>query len=129
MDRTEEFARAAKVFAGPNESPSKRRSDPTAFTTAARRVSYALLDNDKLIAQLERLVSEKGLFADPTAEIGEISAVFKRDTETLNKELEALVAFCANSLRSSHVRQRSTPKATASTNAQANGSACTQYQR
>ena len=52
-------------------------------------------------------MSEKGLFADPTAEIGEISAVFKRDTETLNKELEALVTFCANSLRSSRVRQRS----------------------
>jgi len=102
-DRSDEFTRAVKIYEGnaaPGAArPRRTRPDPTTFTTAARRVSFGLNDNEKLIAQLERLASQKGLFADPTAEIGEISTVFKRDTEALNKELGALVEFTQTSLR------------------------------
>jgi syntaxin 5 len=93
-DRTDEFLRAVNIFR-PADRPNQqfKRPEPSNFTVGAKRVSFVLADLDKLILSLNKLVKQKDLFRDPTAQINEITAVFKRDFKTVNTELDGLLAF------------------------------------
>ena len=90
-DRTEEYLRAVNLYRPPNQPNQQfRRPEPSDFTVGAKRVSFVLNDLEKLIASLNKLVKQKDLFRDPTAQINEITQVFKRDLNTVNSELDKL---------------------------------------
>jgi hypothetical protein len=78
----QEFAAAAAAAAGGGE-----------FALAVAHIAAGFEGTTKLNEQLMRLVSRKGNSNDPTAEISDVSRLFKGDMDSLQCELAMLQAY------------------------------------
>lgn len=97
IDRTTEFQGCIRVFARngdtalpPDAAPS---NEPSYFVKTASQVELALGCASKLIDQLKKLVSRKGISNDPSMEISDVSRLFKGDMDALKVELTQLEAY------------------------------------
>jgi len=89
----------------PSSSPSSSSSSsfpPPAtsdFAAAAATVAKGFAGTLRLVQRLQRLVTRKGMHNDPTAEIEDVTAVFKKDLGRLQGDIESLLRYAEKHYR------------------------------
>ncbi|GAB5033298.1 t-snare family protein [Nannochloropsis oceanica] len=128
MDRTREFQGLLKLF-GMTDLPvedepddfhhnGSSSTDPSSSTSsfpphgtsdfgaAAATVAKEFTSIRRLVHRLQRLVTRKGMHNDPTAEIEDVTAVFKKDLGRLQGDIESLLRFAEKHYRQGQQRHR-----------------------
>ncbi|CAM9834178.1 unnamed protein product, partial [Chrysoparadoxa australica] len=92
IERTSEFDGAVRVLRGRGALPAPLPDPPdvSPFMSAAERVALGFEGTGRLVERLKSLVARKGFSNDPTAEIEDVSRLFKGDLQVLQREIAAL---------------------------------------
>ena len=105
QDESDDFHYNGSSSTDPSSSTSSFSSSslpPPAtsdFGAAAATVAKEFTSILRLVHRLQRLVTRKGMHNDPTAEIEDVTAVFKKDLGRLQGDIESLLRYAEKHYR------------------------------